>query len=137
MDAATIQFLDKECRDNFGQDSGVTGENFAPHLNGWIVNCWVEIEPCANKQETELYIYFKAIELVRWMGMQTHFSSDDNIQFVIGWKKSVRSTSRQILKVSIRAQECQNISRSLTPMKFEEQLHAPLYPGWDRGIVYC
>ena len=97
---------------------GIKRMDFRPHFDGDLVNVFSTVQPQFTEQMTEDLMKKCAKELSLWvLENRDQFGEGDRFQIIIGWPKSIREYSRQVIKTGGAYEELEQIVKGKKPIE--------------------
>ena len=119
--------MEEQDYDPFWDIVFIEGCDFHPHFDGYLYNLFTCELPCASAIETEKLFVSYAVEIAQWLiNHQRNYGTGDQFQIIIGWPRSVRPTSRQVIKTGGPFKTIEEIAIG--------DMAVPMRPYWDNNI---
>jgi hypothetical protein len=101
--------------------------DFRPEIQGDLVNLWTSVFPAEDRAASAAQFRHCTIEIAKWLrANQSRFGLHDAFQIVVGWPKSVRQCSRQVVKTGGDWRAVENLAAEMTNIEMRR--------GWDTGV---
>ncbi len=101
--------------------------DFRPSIPGDWVNIWTTLPPAPDRETCANQMVQCTVEIARWLiANRSRFGESDRFQIVVGWPKSVRQTSRQVVKTGGDWKAVEKLASETRPVEFLR--------GWDAGV---
>jgi hypothetical protein len=78
---------------------GFTSNDFRPHIDGYVYQAWIVIEPKKSEELTRTLAYAKLAEMCDWLRpLHCLFGPNDRVAFLVGFPESVKESHRRVFK---------------------------------------
>jgi hypothetical protein len=126
----------EEFRNEFGSDSGLEGSDFRPHFDGFFFNAYRVSARSASRDAHMTLVWAYVREMAEWiLARRERFQPGDRFQLIVGWPETVRTTSRQIVKLGGTFDQLAQIAATKTFADYQSASNHPVFlPGWDKSI---
>jgi hypothetical protein len=106
---------------------GINRVDFRPLWNGDLVSIFTSVEPLDSESATERLMVECVGSIAVWVTCHhDRFGSDDRFQIIIGWRKSLRGSGRQVIKTGGIFEDLYKIIDGQQPIEMRS--------GWSGGV---